>query len=438
MNNWKDADRDHAWHPYTQMLTAPEPLGIERAEGVYLYTSEGRRILDGISSWWVNTLGHSNARLNKALTRQTEKLQQVIFAGATHPGAAELAARLAAITPGELDHSFYSDDGSTAVEVSLKMAAQYWRNKGEENRTLFVSMTNSYHGDTFGAMALGGSPVFHANFSDFLFPVRRFDCTREESRAATPAASLESPSDGSLEEILQREGDKVAAVIIEPVLQGAGGMILWPSESLVEIRELCDRYGTLLIADEVFTGFGRTGRLFACEHGPIVPDIICLSKALTAGYMPLAVTLSTAEIYNSFLSEDRGKTFFHGHSYTANALACAVALENLDILEDENILGRISRIEELFKERLQKLEGLPAVRSTRAIGSLAALDIEAGDSAEGGYLDAIGPRLYAEFLERDILLRPLGNVLYFLPPYVITDDEIHRVFDAIEEVVGGL
>ncbi|MEC8896675.1 MAG: adenosylmethionine--8-amino-7-oxononanoate transaminase [Planctomycetota bacterium] len=438
MNDWKDADRDHAWHPYTQMLTAPEPLGIERAEGVYLYTSEGRRILDGISSWWVNTLGHSNARLNKALTRQTEKLQQVIFAGATHPGAAELAARLAAITPGELDHSFYSDDGSTAVEVSLKMAAQYWRNKGEESRTLFVSMTNSYHGDTFGAMALGGSPVFHANFSDFLFPVRRFDCTRVESRAATPAASLESPSDGSLEEILQREGDKVAAVIIEPVLQGAGGMILWPSESLVEIRELCDRYGTLLIADEVFTGFGRTGRLFACEHGPIVPDIICLSKALTAGYMPLAVTLSTAEIYNSFLSEDRGKTFFHGHSYTANALACAVALENLDILEDENILGRISRIEELFKERLQKLEGLPAVRSTRAIGSLAALDIEAGDSAEGGYLDAIGPRLYAEFLERDILLRPLGNVLYFLPPYVITDDEIHRVFDAIEEVVGGL
>ena len=438
MNNWIDSDRAHAWHPYTQMLTAPEPLGIERAEGVYLYTSDGRRILDGISSWWVNTLGHSNARLNKALARQAEKLQQVIFAGATHPGAAELAARLAAITPGELDHSFYSDDGSTAVEVSLKMAAQYWRNKGEQNRTLFVSMTNSYHGDTFGAMALGGSPVFHANFSDFLFPVQRFDCTREESREDTPAASLEAPSDGSLEEILQREGDKVAAVIIEPVLQGAGGMILWPSESLVEIRELCDRYGTLLIADEVFTGFGRTGRLFACEHGPIVPDIICLSKALTAGYMPLAVTLSTAEIYNSFLSEDRGKTFFHGHSYTANALACAVALENLDILEEENILGRISRIEELFKERLEKLDSLPAVGSTRAIGSLAALDILPGDSSEGGYLDAIGPRLYAEFLERDILLRPLGNVLYFLPPYVINDEEIHRVFDAIEDVVGGL
>ena len=438
MNDWKDADRAHAWHPYTQLLTAPEPLGIERAKGVYLYTSDGRKILDGISSWWVNSLGHSNARLNKALARQAEKLQQVIFAGATHPGAAELAARLAAITPGELDHAFYSDDGSTAVEVSLKMAAQYWRNKGEKNRTLFVSMTNSYHGDTFGAMALGGSPVFHANFSDFLFPVRRFDCTRKESRDSTPAASLEAPSDGSLEEILQREGDQVAAVIIEPVLQGAGGMILWPSESLVEIRELCDRYGTLLIADEVFTGFGRTGRLFACEHGPVVPDIICLSKALTAGYMPLAVTLSSTEIYNSFLSEDRGKTFFHGHSYTANALACAVALENLDIFEEEDILGRIARIEELFKERLQKLESLPAVRSTRAIGSLAALDIGAGDSAEGGYLDAIGPRLYAEFLERDILLRPLGNVLYFLPPYVITDEEIHRVFDAIEEVVGKL
>lgn len=438
MIDWKEADRAHAWHPYTQMLTAPEPLGIERAEGVYLYTSDGRRILDGISSWWVNTLGHSNPRLNRALAQQAEKLQQVIFAGATHPAAAELAARLAAITPGDLDHSFYSDDGSTAVEVSLKMAAQYWRNRGEENRTLFVSMTNAYHGDTFGAMALGGSPVFHTNFSSFFFPVRHFDCTRRESRQSAPAASLEVSSDGSLEEILQREGDRVAAVIIEPVLQGAGGMILWPSSSLVEIRDLCDHYGTLLIADEVFTGFGRTGRLFACEHGPIVPDIICLSKALTAGYMPLAVTLSSAEIYNSFLSEDRGKTFFHGHSFTANALACAVALENLNILEDENILSRINEIERLFVERLKKLEGFSAVRATRAIGSLAALDIEPGGVSQGGYLDAIGPRLYAEFLERDILLRPLGNVLYFLPPYVISDDEIHRVFDAMEDVVGSL
>lgn len=438
MTDWKEADRVHAWHPYTQMLTAPEPLGIERAEGIYLYTSDGRRILDGISSWWVNTLGHSNPRLNKALARQAEKLQQVIFAGATHAGAAELAARLAAVTPGELDHCFYSDDGSTAVEVSLKMAAQYWRNRGEENRTLFVSMTNAYHGDTFGAMALGGSPVFHANFSPFFFPVRHFDCARSESRKSTPAASLEASSDGSLEEILQREGDSVAAVIIEPMLQGAGGMILWPSSSLVEIRELCDQYGTLLVADEVFTGFGRTGRLFACEHGPIVPDIICLSKALTAGYMPLAVTLSTPEIYNSFLSEDRGKTFFHGHSFTANALACAVALENLNILEDENILSRIAGIEQLFVERLKRLESFSAVRSTRAIGSLAAMNIEPGGGPEGGYLDAIGPRLYAEFLERDILLRPLGNVLYFLPPYVITDEEIHRVFDAIEDVVGSL
>jgi adenosylmethionine-8-amino-7-oxononanoate aminotransferase len=437
MTDWKEADRAHAWHPYTQMHTAPPPLGIERAEGVYLYTSEGRQILDGISSWWVNSLGHSNPRLNQALTRQAEKLQQVIFAGATHPGAAELAARLAAITPGELDHCFYSDDGSTAVEVGLKMAAQYWRNQGEEDRTLFVSMTNSYHGDTFGTMAIGGSPVFHTNFSPFFFPARHFNRGRNEPIEPAPAASLEAGGDGSLEEILEREGEKVAAVIIEPRLQGAGGMILWPSSSLVEIRELCDRHGTLLIADEVFTGFGRTGPLFACEHGPIVPDIICLSKALTAGYMPMAATLSTDKIYDSFLSEDRGKTFFHGHSYTANALACAIALENLNIFEEENILSKIARIEELFTERLSRLEGMPAVSNTRCVGTLAALDV-ASTNTGGGYLDSIGPKLHAEFLDRDILLRPLGNVLYFLPPYVISEDEIHRVFDAMEEVLGEL
>ncbi len=438
MTDWKEADRAHAWHPYTQMLTAPPPLGIERAKGVYLHTSEGKRILDGISSWWVNSLGHSNPRLNRALARQAEKLQQVIFAGATHPGAAKLAARLAAITPGGLDHCFYSDDGSTAVEVALKMAAQYWRNQGQEDRTLFVSMTNSYHGDTFGTMAVGGSPVFHTNFSPFFFPTRHFNCVRKDSRDTAPAASLEAGGDGSLEEILEREGDKVAAVIIEPKLQGAGGMIVWPSASLVEIRDLCDRHGTILIADEVFTGFGRTGPLFACEHGPIVPDIICLSKALTAGYMPLAATLSTDKIYDSFLSEDRGKTFFHGHSYTANALACAIALENLDIFEEEKILPRIAEIEELFSQRLRKLEDLPPVSNTRCIGTLAALDVKPENDGGGGYLDSIGPRLATEFLKRDILLRPLGNVLYFLPPYIITDEEIHRVFDEMEDILGNL
>ena len=215
-------------------------------------------------------------------------------------------------------------------------------------------------------------------------------------------------------------------------------MIVWPSASLVEIRDLCDRHGTILIADEVFTGFGRTGPLFACEHGPIVPDIICLSKALTAGYMPLAATLSTDKIYDSFLSEDRGKTFFHGHSYTANALACAIALENLDIFEEEKILPRIAEIEELFSQRLRKLEDLPPVSNTRSIGTLAALDVESENAEGGGYLDSIGARLATEFLKRDILLRPLGNVLYFLPPYIITDEEIHRVFDEMEDILGNL
>ncbi|PYV19969.1 MAG: adenosylmethionine--8-amino-7-oxononanoate transaminase [Acidobacteria bacterium] len=419
---WIDADRRHVWHPYTQMLTAPPAVPIVRAEGVYLHAADGRRILDGISSWWVNIHGHNHPRLNRALAEQASRLAQVIFAGFTHEPAARLAAELSRRVPGKLPRVFFSDDGSTAVEAALKMAYQHWRNRGEPQRTLFVAIEHAYHGDTFGAMAAGGG-VFHDAFRDLFFEVRR---------ARLPFLPSEGRSDGTLDQILEKDGGLVAAVIIEPMLQGAGGMIVWPASFLREVREATTKHGVLLIADEVLTGFGRTGKLFACEHGPVAPDILCVSKALTGGYMPLAATLATEEIYASFLSEERSRAFLHGHSYTANALACAVALESLAVFDDERCLERVAGLERLFAERLARLRGLPGVRETRGIGGVAVAELET--KASSNYFDELGPRLHRELLARGLLLRPLGSVLYFMPPYAITDDEAHWAFDLIEGV----
>ncbi|MBI4604920.1 MAG: adenosylmethionine--8-amino-7-oxononanoate transaminase, partial [Planctomycetes bacterium] len=302
--SWIELDRLHVWHPYTQMLTAPPAVPIARAHGAWLYTAGGRRILDGISSWWVNIHGHDHPRLNRALAEQASRLAQVVFAGLTHEPAARLAAELSRRAPGRLPRVFFSDDGSTAVEVALKMAYQHWRNRGEPERRLFVALEHGYHGDTFGAMAAGGVRAFHEGFRALLFDVRR-------ARSATHPEGAPS-----LEEVLEREGRRVAAVVIEPMLQGAGGMLVWPREFLRRAADLARAHGALLIADEVLTGFGRTGRLFACEHGPVEPDILCLSKALTGGYLPLGATLATEEVYASFLSEDRSRMLFHGHSYT--------------------------------------------------------------------------------------------------------------------------
>ena len=439
---WIEADRRHVWHPYTQMQTAPAPLPVVRAAGVYLYTADGRRLLDGISSWWVNIHGHNHPRLNRALATQAERLAQVIFAGLTHEPAARLAAELAARAPGQLPWVFYSDDGSTAVEVALKMAYQHWRHRGEPGRTLFVAFDGAYHGDTFGAMAAGGVAAFHAAFRELFFTVRR---------ACTPHSAAHGSTSPPLAAVLEREGKRVAAVILEPMLQGAGGMLVQPPAFLREVRELTRRHGVPLIADEILTGFGRTGRLFACEHGPIAPDLLCLSKALTGGYLPLAATLASDEIYRAFLSADRSRTFFHGHSFTANALACAVALESLALFEEEDRLARIARLERLFAGRLAALASHPAVAAVRHLGGMAALELapatapatatataRAGAAgAAGGYLDDLGPRLAARLLERGLLLRPLGNVLYLLPPYVIEDAEVEGAFDAIAAVLDG-
>jgi adenosylmethionine-8-amino-7-oxononanoate aminotransferase len=423
------------------MRTRPAPLAVVRGEGVYLYTEDGRQILDGISSWWVNIHGHSHPRLNQALADQARSLEHVMFAGCTHEPAVDLAERLVAVLPAGLERVFYSDNGSTAVEVAAKMAVQYWANLGRPQRRRFIALHHAYHGDTVGTMSVSESSVFTQAFTPLLFPVERADapycyrCPLHLHRATCGIACL-----GDLEHRLEAHGHEVAAVIVEPVLQGAGGMIMWPAEFLAGVRRLCDRHGVLMIADEVLTGFGRTGRLFACEHASVRPDIICLSKALTAGYLPMAATVVTRDVYEAFLSDDHSRTFFHGHSFTANPLACAVAIASLDLLGETDAIGRVARLESQMRAGMSPLEALPIVGEVRVMGGVAAIELvsDKRTRAAGGYLDGIGPRLSAAFLDRGLLLRPLGNVLYFMPPYVITDDEAEWCITQITEVLQGV
>lgn len=421
------------WHPYTQMKTAPAPLPVVRGEGVYLYTEDGRRLLDGISSWWVNIHGHSHPALNAALAAQAAKLEHVIFAGATHEPAVALAEQLTSILPRGLSRIFYSDNGSTAVEVALKMAWQYWQNRDRGSRREFVALHHAYHGDTVGGMSPSESTAFSKPFEGLLFPVHRvhspycYRCPLGLKRSDCAIDCL-----GDLERVLEGRRGSVAAVIVEPMLQGAGGMIVWPAEFLSGVRRLCDQYDTLMIADEVLTGFGRTGRMFACEHAMVSPDLICLSKALTGGYLPLAVTACTEGIYRAFLHDDRTKAFFHGHSYTASPLGCAVALASLNLFRTDGTLDRVRALEKQFRTRLEEIGKLKVAGDTRAIGGVAAIELVGSD---GGYFDSIGPRLYEAFVKRGLLLRPLGSILYFMPPFVITEREVDWAFDQIADVL---
>jgi adenosylmethionine---8-amino-7-oxononanoate aminotransferase len=431
--NLADRDRAVLWHPYTQMFTAPPPLAITRAQGVYLFTEDGRKILDGISSWWVNIHGHSHPKLNEALAKQAGELEHVLFAGCTHRPAVELAERLLEVLPRGMARVFYSDNGSTAVEVALKLACQYWRNAGQDRRS-FITLHHAYHGDTVGAMSASEDSIFTRPFAPLLFPVVRahspycYRCPLGLDRTTCQIDCL-----GDLEARLRESDGSVAAVLVEPMLQAAGGMIVWPSEFLAGVRRLCDRYGTLMIADEVLTGFGRTGRMFACEHAGVSPDIICLSKALTAGYLPMGVTAVIGRIYDAFLSGDRTRTFFHGHSYTANPLACAVALASLVLFREESTLDRVAVLEKALRAGLEPLRSIDGVGDVRVIGGVGVVEMRSG---EPGYLNDFGPRVSAALLDRGLLLRPLGNVLYFMPPYAITQEETEWAISQIAEVLS--
>lgn len=424
------------WHPFTNAALDPQPLRVARAEGVYLYTADGRKILDAVSSWWVNLHGHANPRIAAAMAEQARKMEHVILAGFTHDAAEELAGRLRRWVRPELTHLFFSDDGSTAVEVALKLAVQYFSNQQRNEKREIVALEHGYHGDTAGAMSVSDDSAFTDPFRSMRYPVHRVHsayCYRCPIGLKRETCHIECVQ--QIEALLAERADRIAAVIVEPLLQAAGGMIVHPVEFLQKIRAACTRHEVLLIADEVLTGFGRTGKMFACDLAGIVPDLMCLSKGITGGFLPMGVTLCTDQVEAAFRSEDRKHTFYHGHSYTGNALACAAANASLQIFEDEPVFDRICAIAKVNAERLGQFRELHQVGDTRQIGTIGAIELLAEDA---GYLSAMRPKLYRFFLDRGVLLRPLGNVVYVLPPYVITPDELHRVYDVILEAIQTL
>ena len=424
------------WHTFTNELLDPPPVRVTRAEGVLLHTADGRKVIDAISSWWVNLHGHANPRIAAAIATQGRKLEHVILAGFTHDAAEELAVRLRKWIHPDLSHMFFSDDGSTAVEVALKLAVQYFQNLSRPEKREIVALAHGYHGDTAGAMSVSDESPFTKPFDSMRYPVHRVHsayCYRCPVGLKRESCHIECVN--QLEELLKQRADQIAAVIVEPLLQGAGGMIVHPVEFLQKIRALSARYDVLLIADEVLTGFGRTGRMFATGLANISPDLMCVSKGITGGFMTMGVTFCTDRVASAYRSENRLHTFYHGHSYTGNALACAAANANLQIFDDEPVFDNISNIAKIHTTRLNHLSELHQVGDTRQIGSIGALELRTDDA---GYLSALRPKLYNFFVERGVLLRPLGNVVYVLPPYVITPEQLHRVYDVILEAIETL
>jgi len=433
-----ERDKQSIWHPFTPLLGATDALPLLRAEGAYLYTEDGRRILDCIGSWWVNLHGHSHPHIAEAIYRQATQLEHVIFAGFTHEPAVQLAEKLLKILPANQSKVFYSDNGSTAVEVALKMAFQYWYNQGIEKKKV-VAMQGSYHGDTFGAMSVGDRSPFNAPFAPYLFEVAFIDfpvCHREAcclGNAVLKRGCSESARE-SVVGVIHRfqelaESGQVAAFIFEPLVQGASGMRMYSAYLLDELMRIAQANQILCIADEVMTGFGRTGELFASDHLRLAPDIICLSKGLTGGTMAMGVTTCTEAVQAAFRSSDLMKTFFHGHSFTANPIACAAALASLDLLLTEECsydIYRIGRKHLTFRDQLKDHRG---VKEIRCLGVILAVEIDT--LHETGYFNEARSSLYAYFLAQDLLIRPLGNVIYVLPPYIIQDEELDRIYGAI-------
>jgi adenosylmethionine-8-amino-7-oxononanoate aminotransferase len=409
------------WHPYTQKALDPAPVRVVRGEGVYLFTDDGRKLIDGISSWWVNLHGHCHPTMVAAM------------AGFTHDAVEQLSVDLRKVLPRELDHIFLSDNGSTAVEVALKIAVQYWRNQGRPEKRSIVALEHAYHGDTVGTMSVSAPSMFTDAFSELCFPVHRvhsaycYRCPVGKTRATCDIECLEK-----LRRLLEQKQGEIAAVIVEPLLQGVGGMIVHPREFLQRLSRLCREHDVLLIADEVLTGFGRCGRMFACELAEVVPDLMCLSKGLTGGFLPMGATACAGFIHETFVSRDRTRTFFHGHSYTGNPLSAAAAVASLRIFECEPVMERIQAIAAIHQDRLAAIREHPAVGDVRSIGTIAAVELRADDA---GYASNLRPKLYDFFLRSGVLLRPLGNIIYVLPPYPIRPDELHYIHDRVAEAL---
>jgi adenosylmethionine---8-amino-7-oxononanoate aminotransferase len=418
-------DREHVWHPFTQQQgwSEEEPLVIERGEGSYLIDTEGRRYLDGTAALWCNVHGHRHPRIDRAVREQLDRVAHSTMLGLTHAGATELAARLVEIAPSGLARVFYSDSGSTAAEIALKIAFQYQQQRGGEHtrRTSFVRLREAYHGDTIGSVSVGGIDLFHSTYRPLLF----------ETHAAEPGDAAD------LERVLTVHAEEVAAVIVEPLVQGAAGILVQPPGYLRAVRELCDRFGVLLICDEVATGFGRTGTMFACEQEGVTPDLMCLAKGITGGYLPLAATLTTEVIYDGFLgNHEEYRTFFHGHTYTGNPLACAAALANLDVFAEERTLERLQPKIALLGELLKEVEAMPAVAEVRRKGFMTGIDLGEHDPAL-----RMGHRVTVEARRRGAFVRPLGDTVVLMPPLSISSEELRQLVaitaESIEAAVAS-
>jgi len=419
MNNWKTLDKMHVWHPFTQMQTEGDPLYIDRADGVWMYDTEGRKYLDANSSWWVNLHGHSHPAMIKEIEAQLKQLQHVIFAGVAHQPAAKLCKALKGYLPKSYEKFFFSDNGSTAVEVALKMSFQYWYNKGKSKRKV-IALEGAYHGDTFGAMSVSERDVFNRPFEPFLFDVVYLPFPTEENKEEVLY---------KLEEYLS--SDDVAAFIFEPLVQGAAGMRMYSAEMLNTLIKHCKRAEVICIADEIMTGFGRTGKMFACDYIEEDPDIMCLSKGLTGGYLPMGLTCTTLNMYEVFLSEKKQRGFLHGHSFTGNPLACAAALASIELFTTDTF----TQIENISKAHQNYAKSIASKtdHKVRSCGTILAIDIKT--KAETGYFNPARSKVYQFFKERGLIIRPLGNTIFINPPYCITPEELSFIYKTVDELL---
>ncbi len=427
----KQLDKTYVWHPFTQMKDweKEEPLVIDSAHGVFLKDVDGNYYIDGVSSLWVNVHGHRHPAIDAAIKAQLDKVAHSTLLGLSNTPAVELAERLVAIAPKGLKKVFYSDNGSTAVEIAIKMAYQYWQNIGQSKKKTLVHLENSYHGDTLGSVSIGGIDLFHKVYRGLIFKT-----------VALKGRGLDAVND--LERLLKTKGDTIAALVVEPLVQGAAGMLMWPEGALKKMRQITARHDVLLIVDEVATGFGRTGKMFACQHEGVTPDFLCLAKGITGGYLPLAATLTTKKVYDGFIFDHKDqKTFFHGHTYTGNPLACAAALANLDIFKKERTLAKLAPKIKFLGKKLKMFYNLPSVGEVRQLGFMVGIELfkDREQKIPYDWQDKIGMRVCAAARKYGVILRPLGNVIVLMPPLSITTEELDLLmmatYRAIEETI---
>jgi len=442
MKRLQEKDLQHIWHPCSQMKDYESfpPIVIERGEGAMLYDVDGKSYIDAVSSWWVNLFGHANPRINAAIARQVEKIEHVIFANFSHRSAIELAEKIVEVTPEGLNKVFFGDNGSSAVEIALKLSFQYHQQMGSPKKTKFVAIQDAYHGETIGALSVGDLGLYNALYKPLLLETKVAegpDCFRCPFGLTRDTCQAECIS--SMESLLEQSHEEIAAVIVEPLVQCAAGMKIYPPIYLRKLRELCNTYNVHLIADEIAVGFGRTGKLFACEHAGISPDIMCLSKGLTAGYMPLSLVVMSDTIYDAFYDEyNTMKAFLHSHSYSGNALGCAIANETLAIFADEKILEKNERTARYMQAAIEAiLPELPFVGEYRHLGMIHAIEFVEDKETKKPFAAErrVGYEIYKKAVERGVLLRPLGNIIYFMPPYVMTEAEIDRMVNVAKECV---